>query len=46
MFKLRIRKFWFYKDNTLGKGKFNTVYNKYLEGLIKRGYYKVVLANP
>ena len=39
-------KFWFYDYNTLGKRKFNTVYNKYLKGFIKRGYYKVVLANP
>ena len=38
-------KFWFYDYNTLGKRKFNTVYNKYLKGFIKRGYYKVVLAN-
>ena len=39
-------KFWFYNYNTLGKRKFDTVYDKYLKGFIKRGYYKVVLSNP
>ena len=39
-------KFWFYDYNTLGKRKFNTVDSKCLKGFIKRGYYKVVLANP
>ena len=38
-------KFWFYDYNTLGKRKFNTVYNKYLKCFVKRGYHKVVLAN-
>ena len=38
-------KYWFHDYNTLGKSKFNTVYNKCLKGFIKRGYYKVVLAN-
>ena len=28
------------------KENFDTVYDKYLKGFIKRGYYKVVLSNP
>ena len=39
-------KFWFYNYHILGKRKFDTVYDKYLKGFIKRGYYKVVLSNP
>ena len=39
-------KFWFCNYNTLGKRKSDTVYDTYLKGLIKRGYYKVVRSNP
>ena len=38
-------KFWFYNYSTLGKRKFDTVYDKYLKDFITRGYYKVVLSN-
>ena len=38
-------KFWFYNYNTLGKRKFDTVYDKHLKGFMKKGYYKIVLSN-
>ena len=40
------KKFWFYNYKTLGKRRFYTVYNKHFKGFFKKGYYKVISANP